>query len=127
MSDSSKTSEAIILVAHGTRNIDDSNVIFRYSEDLQDLLQQAVYPGFGEMLEPSTAAALTNAIADGFTQIKVLPYFLFASTHVKRDLSETIQQFQQRHPEIQIKQCRPIEYDPRILQILIDRLNEEDI
>ncbi|MBF0237383.1 MAG: CbiX/SirB N-terminal domain-containing protein [SAR324 cluster bacterium] len=118
---STDSKTAIILVAHGTRNPDDSRVLWQYQEKLSDALQTAVYVGFEEFLSPSTNDAVAHAVADGFLKLKVLPYFLFESSHIKQKLTEALERLRETWPHVEISRCGAVGYDDRMVEILKDR------
>ncbi|MGK5095234.1 CbiX/SirB N-terminal domain-containing protein [Deltaproteobacteria bacterium TL4] len=115
---------AIILVAHGTRNAWESEVVFAYGKRLQERVQCPVYPGFGEFLEPTLYEAMAQAFAEGYEKLKILPYFLFESSHVKQDLQQVTEKFIRHFPTVSVHFCSPINYHERMLDILIDRLRD---
>ena len=116
--------EAIVLIAHGTRHPEDSQVVLRYAQELSEQIARKVYPGFIELLAPSPVEAMRQAIQEGYTQLKIVPYLLFASSHFKKDLRTAIEAIHKEYPQLQVSLCQPLGYDLRMLAILKDRVQE---
>ena len=113
---------AVVMIAHGTRQREDSQVVFTYARELEKELHHPVFVGFGEMLEPTTPEAIESAVNAGARMIKVLPYFLFNSSHVKKDLGHAIEVAKQQFPQCQFVACQPLEYHPQIVAVLKERI-----
>lgn len=96
---------ALILLAHGARD----PLWAQPLERLRDVLQQqvavdtSVRCAFLEFMTPSVSRALEEALADGAGEIIVVPVFLAAGGHVKRDLPRILEAFAVGHPEVTLR------------------------
>jgi sirohydrochlorin cobaltochelatase len=92
-------SQGIILFAHGARDP-------RWAEPLQATAAtlRRLRPGadvrvaFLEFLPPTLAEAADAMVAAGCRDLHVVPLFLGAGGHVRRDLPEMVQGARDRHP-----------------------------
>lgn len=116
---------ALIVLGHGSRSPEATAQFvqivdllkMRYPDDL-------VLPAFMELTDPRLAAALASAVEQGCEDILVTPCFLFQGMHIKRDIPEMLEELKQTHPRVSVRFGRPIGPDPRIAEILADRVEE---
>lgn len=112
---------AILVVGHGSRE-NSANRAF------QRLVKQfaASYPGgkvghaFLELAHPSIDKALPSLAAFSSTII-VLPLFLFASGHMKRDIPRILKKFQQQHPFVTVRLAKELGPDPLMARLAYER------
>jgi sirohydrochlorin cobaltochelatase len=91
--------QGIVLFAHGARDP-------RWAEPLQATAaalrrrrpEAEVRLAFLEFLPPTLAVAADELVAGGCTRLDVVPLFLGAGGHVRRDLPEMVQAVRDRHP-----------------------------
>ena len=81
-------SVAIVLAGHGSRAAEANAALGDLARKLAHELSLDVYPAYLEMAEPSIPDTLRAAYAAGARRIVVVPYFLSAGMHVRRDLVE---------------------------------------
>jgi sirohydrochlorin cobaltochelatase len=92
----------LILFAHGARDP-------RWAEPFQAVAQRAaaLSPGlqvqlaFLEFMEPGLSAAGDMLAARGCGRIDIVPLFLGAGGHVRRDLPALVEALRARHPQLQ--------------------------
>jgi sirohydrochlorin cobaltochelatase len=76
-----------------------------------------------DVVPPSIPVALEKWAGEGREKdIWVLPYFLFAARHVKKDIPEILKAFQKKHPGLKVRLAQPLGSDPQLLEILDRRL-----
>lgn len=113
---------AVLLIAHGSRQPDaNEDLLF-----LRDQLRRSeTYPiveaAFLELAEPSIASAGEACAAQGATEVILLPYFLSAGIHVRRDLTAACQQLGDRFPRVTFRLAEPLGRHPLLVQIVQDR------
>lgn len=118
-------SSAIVLIAHGSRRAEANADLARMAEMLQPRIpEHRVQIAYLELADPAIPEALENCAAQGARQIHMLPYFLSAGSHVTVDLERFREEFLDRHPEIACSLCPPLGLHPRMVDILLDRLND---
>jgi sirohydrochlorin cobaltochelatase len=117
------TGPAIVLVGHGSRVAGANRAFLRFVDFLRDSSGFPVEPGFVELAQPTLPHALERA-ASIASEVAVLPFVLFAASHVKSDIPLHIQAARTRYPRVRFAQGAPIGLHPRVLDILEDRVGD---
>ena len=92
--------QGVILFAHGARDPQWSLPFERAATRTQQLMKHAtVSLAYLEFMTPTLQEAGTSLVAQGCTQVHVVPLFLGAGGHVRRDLPLIIDQLKQRFPQ----------------------------
>ncbi len=116
----------VVVVGHGSRVPDGNQRVVEVVAELQARLPQAtVSHGFLELADPSLSEALREA-ASAHEHVIVLPLLLFASGHAKVDIPAACAQAQIEFPAARFVQTDVIGSDPRMLDILDDRVGDLD-
>lgn len=95
----------LLIIAHGSRREASNDEVRRLAARVRDLRVPGidhVEVAFLELAEPSIAEGLKCCVAQGATEIVVLPYFLAAGTHVAQDIPDWLSAFAQAHPQVRI-------------------------
>jgi sirohydrochlorin ferrochelatase len=113
---------AIILIAHGSRE-EDANADLRHLAD--DLKRHGAYDlvseAYLELAPPTIEEAAASCIGHGARRLILLPHFLSAGVHIKRDLASIRTRLAERFPDIDVRLADPIGRHPLLLQILRER------
>jgi sirohydrochlorin cobaltochelatase len=113
-----------IVIAHGSRapgTTDDHERLCRQlASDAGDTVDH-VLPAYLEINDPTIPAAIDAAVADGAQQLVLLPYFLHAGNHTRRDIPEIMDSARQRHPGVDLVLAPHLGPDQRLTEILLDR------
>jgi sirohydrochlorin ferrochelatase len=115
---------AVILLAHGTREPEASSPVHRYARALAKRTTLRVEPCLREFIEPSVPTVVKKLKDEGIRNIFVLPFFLFKSGHVTRDIQEDVKAEQEKHPEIKFQIGEPLGEDSLLEELLEKRLSE---
>ena len=83
-----------------------------------------MFAAYMELADPRLQQAIAQAVADGAVDILVVPCFLFQGIHIKEDIPEMLSALRQQHPEVMVRFGRPIGADPRVAEILAERVEE---
>jgi len=120
-----KRGEGVILLAHGSKNTEAEEELEEIAAQVKEGLGGGeVILAFLQFNHPNLSEAIDQAVAEGMKRIVVVPFFLVAGVHVRKDIPEEIEQARLRHPVVQILLSRPLLPDPRIAEILLDRIKE---
>lgn len=93
----------VVMAAHGSR-AEAANTAHRELVDAVAAHSPApVVPAFLELAEPSIPAAIDAVVADGSTQVLVLPYFLHPGRHLAEDLTGIVADATERHPGVRVR------------------------
>lgn len=118
-------SRAIIVLGHGSRSLEATADFMKIVDMLRERQTgDLVLPAFMELADPSLEETMKEATENGAEDILVLPCFLFQGNHIKRDIPEMLAEMRRRYPNIRIKLRGPLGPDPRVVDILVDRLEE---
>ena len=94
----------ILLFAHGARDPRWSAPLERLAEVVRSGdASVEVGLAFLEFMPPSLPDAIAQAVEQGVAHVRVVPVFLAAGGHVKRDLPQMIDAARQNHPELVIE------------------------
>lgn len=116
--------ESWIVVAHGSRapgTVEDHTDVCRALRERADGEVASVEPAFLEISEPSIPDAIDRAVADGAARVVLLPYFLHAGNHMRRDIPALVDEARLRHPDVEIELAEHLGLHDALLDVLLDR------
>lgn len=101
--------KGILLFGHGARNPDWAAPFFRIREAIAVRAPDIpVEMGFLELMRPSFDEAVDALIAQGVTELVVVPIFMAAGSHIKKDLPQMAASAMDRHPTVTITLAPPV-------------------
>jgi len=93
--------QGLILFAHGARDPRWAEPFQQVAERVRALQPElAVSVAFLEFLEPDLATAGQALVQAGCDEVAVLPLFLGAGGHVRKDLPERLERLRRAHPAV---------------------------
>jgi sirohydrochlorin cobaltochelatase len=109
----------LILFAHGARDP-------RWAEPFERLHDRTrkLRPGLAtrlaylELMKPDLAGAAAELVAEGCSEIRVVPVFLGQGGHVREDLPEIAKGLAERYPSVQFSFLPPAGEDDAVLDAL---------
>jgi len=120
-----KTEEAVILLAHGSQSSGAGEGVQEVASQVRERLGGSrVILAFLQFNHPNLAEAIEQAVAEGMKRIVVVPFFLASGAHVREDIPEGLKQARLKNPGAEILLSPPLLPDPRIAEILVDRVGE---
>ncbi|MFM7068031.1 MAG: sirohydrochlorin chelatase [Actinomycetes bacterium] len=111
-------SEIWILIAHGSRREESAVDHARLCQAVAAEAGRDVRPAYLELASPDIPAAVDQAIADGATTVRLLPYFLHPGNHVRSDLPRIAEECRAAHPATTIELRTHVGADPRLVSLL---------
>jgi sirohydrochlorin ferrochelatase len=114
---------AIVLIAHGSR-------VEKANADLLHLAEQLradgwpVVEAYLELAQPDIETAGGACVTQGAKRVVLLPYFLSAGVHVRRDLTTARDSLAHRYPQVEFVLGEPLGRHPLLVHILRERLLE---
>ncbi len=115
----------LVLMAHGTPYPEANAPLERVGARIHARADYCrVIVGYLDCNEPTIDQAIDLLMADGTNRIIALPFFLHEGRHVQRDLPQILSGAQQRHPAVDLRRGEYIGYDPRMADIIADRVKE---
>jgi sirohydrochlorin ferrochelatase len=116
--------KCVLIISHGSREKSANDDFKRLVQKYRKLHPHwKISHAYLEMASPSIPAAL-KALVLKSKEILVLPLFLFAARHIKKNIPEILGTFRKSHPEIKVKLAKPLGSDPKLLEILDQRLKD---
>ena len=116
---------ALLLVAHGSRQ-DEANADLLYFVD--ELRRRGLYAiveaSYLELAQPSIDEAAIACVSRGAQRVILLPYFLSAGIHVRRDLTGARCRLSERFSNVDFRLAEPLGRHPLLLDVLIQRAAE---
>jgi sirohydrochlorin ferrochelatase len=118
---------AYIVFAHGS-SVESAN------EAVRTVAREAARRGGWKSYEtaflgggrPNLEEAADQLMADGATEIVVIPYFLTSGLHLERDLPALIGLVQLAHPDTAIRATEPLDGHPGLIDAVLDRAKTVD-
>ena len=113
----------LLMVGHGTRNPQGRQTLIDFANIYQALdPSRPVLPCFLELTEPSIQDGIDQCVAQGHTDLTVLPILLFAARHNKFDVTNELDRAKQRHSNLTFHYGRHFGITPGILDLWKARL-----
>jgi len=119
--------KGIIVLAHGSRAERADNVLSslvdKFSSEVDyEYVERAAM----ELTEPTLADKVEDLAGRGVEKIIVLPLFLFPGIHVQEDIPAMMEKLEENYPKIEFKLGEIVGDDDKLVDILKDRLREEE-
>jgi len=113
--------KAILLYGHGARNPEWAEPFHRIRAAIKLRDPKAlVEPGFLELMRPSFDEGVACLVDQGATEIVVVPIFMAAGSHVKKDLPQLAANAMDRHPGLVIELVAPVGEVESVLAAMAD-------
>lgn len=113
--------KAILLYGHGARNPEWAQPFERIRDAIKARDPRAlVEPGFLELMRPSFDEGVNRLVEQGATEIIVIPIFMAAGSHVKKDLPQLAANAMDRHAGLIIELAAPVGEVDSVLAAMAD-------
>jgi len=118
---------ALLLIAHGSRQEEANADLYHLVEDLKALGRYGIVEAsFLEMARPDIMEGGELCVARGAKRVILLPYFLSAGVHVRRDLTQACHQLAQRFPHVDFQLAQPLGRHALLTEIVAARAQEAE-
>jgi sirohydrochlorin ferrochelatase len=115
---------ALLLIAHGSRHPEANADLEHVAEALRRRGQAIVVPSFLELAQPDIAEGGARCVAEGARRVVMVPYFLSAGVHVRRDLTAARDSLAARFPAVEFRLAEPLGRHPLLLDVVEERARE---
>ena len=116
---------ALLLIAHGSRQEEANADLCLLAEALRRRGGYAVVEvSYLELAEPAVPDGAAACVAQGARRVVLLPYFLSAGVHVRRDLAERRDRLAARFPDVDFRLAEPLGRHSLLLDVVADRVRE---
>jgi len=113
--------KGILLFGHGARNAEWARPFDRIREAIRTREPEAlVEQGFLELMRPSFDEGIDSLVRQGATEIVVVPIFMAAGSHVKKDLPQMAANAMDRHAGLAIALAAPVGEAEPVLAAMAD-------
>lgn len=113
--------KGILLFGHGARNPEWAQPFHRIRDAMLARDPAAlVEPGFLELLRPSFDEGVDCLVRQGATEIIVVPIFMAAGSHIKKDLPRMAADAMDRHGGLSISLAAPVGEAAPVLTAMAD-------
>jgi sirohydrochlorin ferrochelatase len=114
---------AIVIVDHGSRLPEANELLLAVAARVRERLpERLVQTAHLDLAPPSIPDAIDACAAQGAGEILLAPWFLSPGAHSARDLPRIAQQAATLHPTVRILCAKPLGFDERLVDVLLERL-----
>ena len=117
---------ALLLIAHGSRQPEANADLCFVAEGLRARGFEIVEPSYLELAEPDIAGGGVRCVEQGARRVILVPYFLSAGVHVRRDLTAARERLADRFPGIEFRLAEPLGRHPLLLDVVAARARESE-
>jgi sirohydrochlorin ferrochelatase len=112
---------SLVLIAHGSRQPDANKDLFDLADEIRGSGKyQRVEAAFLELAEPDMRTAARRVAAE-VERVILLPYFLSAGVHVKRDLTKLRDELSVEFPKVTVLLAEPLGPHPLLRELVLER------
>lgn len=119
--------KALLIVDHGTRS---ESANQRFADFTDGVARKRpdwiVTHAHMELSEPSFAVGIDALAQQGVKEILVHLHFLGHGYHIRETIPELLEEARTRHPQICITTTQPLGDDPRLVDIVLDRMQDHE-
>jgi sirohydrochlorin ferrochelatase len=112
------------LIAHGSRQPEANADLDHVAEAMRRRGYAIVVSSFLELAEPAIEEGGARCVAEGARSVVMVPYFLSAGVHVRRDLTAARNRLAARFPDAVFRLAEPLGRHPLLLDVLEERVRE---
>ena len=119
--------KGIMVLAHGSRvkeTTDTIEKIVKLAKDNSEDKDMPIEIAYMELCQPDIPTVVKKLVDMGVDEIKVVPYFLFRGIHIKKDIPNELEAALEGHDNVKITMGDTLGADPRLAEILADRIND---
>jgi sirohydrochlorin ferrochelatase len=116
---------AILLVDHGSRRREANELLERVAEMVAERVPDAIVRcAHMDLAEPNIAQGIAGCVAAGARQIVVHPYFLAPGSHATDDIPRLVRTAAANHPDVDVRVSEALGLHPKLVDVILDRLDE---
>ncbi|WP_018923116.1 sirohydrochlorin chelatase [Salsuginibacillus kocurii] len=120
--------KGVLYIGHGTRVKEGNEQVKSLAEKVKDQVPVPVQEtAFLELAAPTIPEGVKRCVAQGVTELYVVPVLLFSARHLHDDIPAELSRAQHVHPELTIQLGDALGIRESLLQIVSDHLTEAGI
>jgi sirohydrochlorin ferrochelatase len=118
---------AVLLIAHGSREPAANDDLHALADRLAATSENPIVVAcFLELAEPDIPTGGERCVARGATRVLMIPYFLSAGVHLRRDLTAAREELERRHPGVAFRLGPALGPHPLLDELIAARIHEMD-
>ena len=118
--------KAMLILAHGSKVEATKDTAFKIRDEIKlREIYTDVKVAFLQFNKPDIKEVALELYDHGITHIVVAPMFLFEGNHILYDIPKEFEEIKQLCPGLTISMAKPLGYDERIAEIIIERAEGE--
>ncbi len=115
----------ILVLVHGSRIKETQDTINSVVDMIRERVGETPMEiAYMEFCDVNIEKGIDNLVARGVNEIKAVPYFLFNGIHIKEDIPNEIEEALKKHENVKVTMGKTLGADPRLADILFDRIME---
>ncbi len=114
----------VVVLGHGSRASEHNSGFEQLVDMVRSMTDLPVESAYMENNAPDLGTVLRQASAQGFQRFILMPLFLFKGIHVAKDVPLEIANIKAELPEIEVVFAQHLGADPRIAEIVLERIKE---
>ena len=115
---------AILLIAHGSRHGEANADLEHVADCLRLRGEEIVVASFLELAEPDIAVGGRRCVEAGADRVVMMPYFLSAGVHVRRDLTRAREELAKEFSGVSFVLAEPLGRHPLMSEVVAERVRE---
>ena len=117
--------KGVLILAHGSHENDTEKTLDEVTGMLKKKLPDTIIEtAYLQFRKRTLETGLEALIGQGVNDILLIPYFLFSGVHIRRDIPEEIDAFLLNRAGVKITMGDTLGADPRLADILADRVQQ---
>jgi sirohydrochlorin ferrochelatase len=117
---------ALLLIAHGSRHGEANADLYHVVDGLRRLGLGLVEASYLELAQPGIEEGGGRCVAQGAERVILVPYFLSAGVHVRRDLTAARNRLAERYPAVEFRLAEPLGRHSLLLDVVMERAREAE-
>ena len=113
----------LLLIAHGSREAAANADLEYVAEQMRQRGYDIAVAAYLELAEPDIDAGGARCVALGAERVVMVPNFLSAGVHVRRDLTAAHTRLARRFPGVEFRLAEPLGRHPLLLELIVARVN----
>lgn len=123
-----KARPGLVIVDHGTRSEEANARLGEFASRVaQARPEWLVTHAHMELGTPDLASAIESLVERGVREVFVHTHFLVAGFHVNESIPRLLEQARDAHPGLSIRLGEPLGEDPRLVEIVVSRLDAQGV
>jgi sirohydrochlorin ferrochelatase len=114
---------ALLLIAHGSRSAEANADLLHLAEQLRGDFP-IVVASYLELAPPGIDDGGRMCVTRGCDRVVMVPYFLSAGVHVRRDLTEARDRLAVEFPHVDFRLAEPLGRHPLLVEVVRRRAGE---